>query len=289
MELRQLKYFLKAKELKSFTAAAKQLNISQSTLSQQIKQLEEEIGLPLFHRLGKRITPTEASDIFSKYAQNSVQRAKEGLLAMQDLQQLQRGTLRIGVSYGLRPTLITAIKSFTQKYPQIKIEITFGMTSTIINRLKDSKLDVVLCFEEDHSDTQLDYTPLFVSEMALVCGSRSKIAQYPSISFKKIKKLPLALLPPGYSTSSFIRAQLRDSGWKGELMLEINDTPTLLEMTRTGNWYTILTKSTAEKEKGVRCISIEEKDVKRTASLVFQQDIYISAVMNAFRKELMPK
>jgi LysR family cyn operon transcriptional activator len=54
MELRQLKYFLKAKELLNFTEAAAALNISQSTLSQQIKQLEDELSVPLFNRIGKK-------------------------------------------------------------------------------------------------------------------------------------------------------------------------------------------------------------------------------------------
>lgn len=68
MELRQLRYFLKAKELLNFTEAAKVLNISQSTLSQQIKQLENELDVPLFNRVGKRITLTEAGEIFSEYS-----------------------------------------------------------------------------------------------------------------------------------------------------------------------------------------------------------------------------
>jgi LysR family cyn operon transcriptional activator len=62
MELRQLRYFLKAKELLNFTEAANALNISQSTLSQQIKQLEDELQISLFNRIGKRITLTEAGE-----------------------------------------------------------------------------------------------------------------------------------------------------------------------------------------------------------------------------------
>jgi LysR family cyn operon transcriptional activator len=68
MELRQLKYFLKAKELLNFTEAAEQLNISQSTLSQQIKQLEDELDIPLFNRIGKRVTLTEAGALFADFA-----------------------------------------------------------------------------------------------------------------------------------------------------------------------------------------------------------------------------
>ena len=78
MELRQLKYFIKAKELLNFTEAAKTLNISQSTLSQQIKQLEGELDILLFNRIGKRIILTEAGEMFSEYALQSIEKANQG-------------------------------------------------------------------------------------------------------------------------------------------------------------------------------------------------------------------
>ena len=77
MELRQLKYFLKAKELLNFTEAANALHISQSTLSQQIMQLEGELNVPLFNRIGKRISLTEAGGLFAEYALQSVTRAND--------------------------------------------------------------------------------------------------------------------------------------------------------------------------------------------------------------------
>lgn len=82
MELRQLCYFLKACELVNFTEAVSYLHISQDTLSQQIKQLEEELGILLFNRIGKRIEVTEAGDIFAKYARKSLKRSEEGCLAI---------------------------------------------------------------------------------------------------------------------------------------------------------------------------------------------------------------
>ena len=102
MELRQLRYFLKAKELLNFTEAATTLNISQSTLSQQIKQLEDELSVPLFNRIGKRITLTEAGDLFSEYALQSINRANEGLLLLKDIKNLNTGRITIGVIYYMR-------------------------------------------------------------------------------------------------------------------------------------------------------------------------------------------
>ena len=78
MELRQLKYFEKACELENFSEASRQLYITQSTLSQQIKQLEDELGILLFDRIGKRIIPTEAGRAFLPYARKQYRKQKTG-------------------------------------------------------------------------------------------------------------------------------------------------------------------------------------------------------------------
>lgn len=285
MELRQLKYFLTAKKLLNFTAAAEQLYITQSTLSQQIKQLETELGIPLFNRIGKRITLTEAAEVFAIYAEKSIKRANEGFLAMQDLLNLKRGTLRIGVSYGLRSTLISVLKSFSQKYPGIKIEINFGMTTMILEKLMNSELDFVLCFQDDRAEEHFQYQPLFTSEMTVVTAIDSEVSEQSSFKLKEISKMPLILPQIGYSTSSFIREKFRQTGLKLNLAMEINDIPTLLEMVKTGKWHTILTKSTAKEENGLRSIPIKEKALTRTAVIVSQRDIYFTTLMQAFVKE----
>ena len=78
MELRQLKYFKEACELQNFSEAARVLHISQSTLSQQIKQLEDELDVLLFDRIGKRIVPTEAGLAFLPYAVRVIRDAENG-------------------------------------------------------------------------------------------------------------------------------------------------------------------------------------------------------------------
>jgi len=125
MELRQIRYFLKAKELLNFTEAANHLFISQSTLSQQVKQLEDELGIPLFNRIGKRITLTEAGAVFSEYAEKSLLKSQEGFLALRDLKDLKTGELTIGVTYGMRSTLIEALIRFSVEYPGVRVNIVF--------------------------------------------------------------------------------------------------------------------------------------------------------------------
>lgn len=122
MELRQLKYFLKAQELLSFTEAAKHLNISQSTLSQQIKQLETELDVSLFNRIGKQITLTEPGRLFTEYAEQSVRKAEDGKLMLQDLKKIRVGTVTIGVAYDMTHTVHRAF-SAKGLSPKFTIEV----------------------------------------------------------------------------------------------------------------------------------------------------------------------
>ena len=117
MELRQLKYFKKACELENFSEAARLLHISQSTLSQQIKQLEEELDVLLFDRIGKRIIYRSRTGL-SAYAHQAIQDAENGKQIIRDLKGIETGELHIGVTYSLGPLLISALSTFTQAIPR---------------------------------------------------------------------------------------------------------------------------------------------------------------------------
>ena len=114
MELRQLKYFKAACELRNFSEAARLLHISQSTLSQQVKQLEDELDVPLFDRVGKRVVPTEAGLAFLPYATKAIHDAENGKQIIRDLKGIETGELRIGVTYSMSPLLIAALGRFSQ-------------------------------------------------------------------------------------------------------------------------------------------------------------------------------
>ena len=110
MELRQLKYFKEACERQNFSEAARMLHISQSTLSQQIKQLEDELDVLLFDRIGKRIVPTEAGQAFLPYAIRAIHDAEDGKQIIRDLKGIETGVLRIGVTYSMSPLLIATLE-----------------------------------------------------------------------------------------------------------------------------------------------------------------------------------
>lgn len=287
MELRQLKYFLKAKELLNFTEAASALFISQSTLSQQIKQLEDELQVPLFNRIGKRITLTEAGNLFSVYAQQSISKAADGLEVLKDLNNLETGKIAIGVTYALRHVVTKALIVFSSEFPKIQFEIVFGTSQELVQKLNLFELDVILTFEEIASEAHFKYRELFTSPMALVTSSETPFIHKKSISLAEVSSLPLALPSSGFSTTQFINKAFEKNNLNPKVTIEINDIPTLLELIKTGKWHTILTKTTIENEKELFAIPIKGEKMTRTAMLISLKEVYEKKAVIVFLETLM--
>lgn len=154
MELRQLKYFKAACELQNFSEAARALYISQSTLSQQIKQLEDELEVLLFDRIGKRIVPTEAGLAFLPYANKALQDAEDGKQILRDLKGIKIGNLHVGVTYSMGPVLVSALEPFTKVYPNIRLRITFGTSEELLHLLEIT--DWISCFLSSLKESATD-------------------------------------------------------------------------------------------------------------------------------------
>ena len=132
------------------------LNISQSTLSQQIKQLEDELNVLLFDRIGKRIIPTEAGMAFLPFARNSILEAENGKQIIKDLNGITTGVLNIGVTYSLSHLFRCSITEFKKAYPGIKVITNFGTSKEQIKLLEDKHVDCVLSFEPEEIDDEYE-------------------------------------------------------------------------------------------------------------------------------------
>jgi LysR family cyn operon transcriptional activator len=281
MELRQLKYFIKAKELLNFTEAAKTLNITQSTLSQQIRQLEDELDIQLFNRIGKRIILTEAGELFSEYALQSINRANQGLLLLKDLNNLNTGKITIGVIYSMRIPFAKALIQFARQYPNVKVQVVFGTTKDLLEKLELHHFDFVLSFNEKAKLSHLKCQTLLSSNMVLVTAKKSSIANKRTISLNQVAGLPLALPFSGYSTIQFFVESFSQKKLDPNICMEINDIPTLFEIVKTGHWHTILSE-TSVNDPNVVGIPIEGKNMRRTIMIISLKEAYEKKAVKKF-------
>lgn len=287
MELRQLRYFLKAKELLNFTEASKHLFITQSTLSQQIKQLEEEIGQPLFDRIGKRIALTEAGELFSIYAERSIRAAEDGKLLLEDLEGLRTGILRIGLTWGLKSLVLSSLTIFTQTYPEVKIEVTFGTTNELMQYLEKQYIDFALTFFDGAHEESFVYKTVLISDMAFMVAKDSSLARLKEIRLKEIEQYRLALPVQGFSTRNFVDREFEKYNIQPNIAIETNQTSMIIDLVKKGAYQTVLTYATVHGEGNLHAIPIVDSDMKREAVVIQLKDSYLKKSVRVFVDLLM--
>lgn len=124
MDIRQLQYLIEVARLRSFTKAAESLYITQPTISKTIRQMEEELGVVLFDRVGKRITLTDAGQIMVNQAQNIVKSFNNMSAELDDLRNLKKGHIRIGLPPMVGSSFFPkVIGQFHKRYPEITIQL----------------------------------------------------------------------------------------------------------------------------------------------------------------------
>src|SRR5699024_7371542 len=198
MELRQLEYFMAVCKELHFTRAAEQLNIAQPTLSQQIRSLEDEVGIPLFDRIGKKTVLTEAGKILLRHSEKIFFEMDQAQAELKDLHGLQRGKLVVGslltcVNYLLPP----AILKFKQLYPNIELSI-LGMRAGKIERgLVENELDLGITFLPT-DDEEMASIPLYSEELTLVVPLNHPLAHIKELELKELDHIPMILLPQNY-------------------------------------------------------------------------------------------
>src|SRR5436305_8287192 len=132
MELHQLQYFESVARHLHFTRAAEELNVAQPSVSQQIRKLEAELGVPLFHRMKRRVALTEAGATFLPRARAMLQLVDEARAEVQELSGMRQGTLSVGATPSVGTHLIPeAIAEFSRQQPGIALTFREGGSRTL--------------------------------------------------------------------------------------------------------------------------------------------------------------
>lgn len=168
LDLRQLQSFTVVADLLNFTRAAEALGYAQSSVTAQIRTLEEEVGYPLFDRLGKRVILTEAGRRFRPYASQILALAGEAQQATQEADHF-RGTLRIGAAESLCVFRLPAVfRQYRARYPKVQIQLQAGGCQALRDDLRSGALDVALFLDDPREEADLVLRPLIQEPISLV-------------------------------------------------------------------------------------------------------------------------
>lgn len=258
MELRQLRYFVKAAETLSFSEAARLLNIAQSTLSQQIKQLEDELGAPLFDRPGGHsLSLTEPGRELLPAARRTLCEAEACVSRMQELGNLLTGTLEIGVTYSFSPILTETITDFMKLHPGVKLNIHYKPMAELMEMLHNRAVDFVLAFRPLHPDEEIESHVLFDNQLSVIVRDNHPLAACSKVSLADLARHDLALPVKGLQARNAFDHCVPPSLYPLKVKIELNEVNILLKLVKQSDLVTILAEATVHNEAGVRAIPLD--------------------------------
>ena len=202
MLLRHIRYLQAVAEHQNFTRAAEALHVSQPTLSQQIRQLEDLLQVQLLDRSGRTVRLTDAGEAYLRHARRALQDLDAGRRAIHDVQDLSRGTLRLAVTPTFTAYLIGPLLArFNELYPGITVSLEETTQDRIEAALAGDLLDIGIAFDEVRSP-DIESEVLFVETLSLVVGAAHRCAA---------QKVPLAVREHGAGVTGAVERRVCDA------------------------------------------------------------------------------
>lgn len=269
MELRHLRYFIRAAEFMNFTKAAESLYVSQPTLSVQIHQLEEELGAELFARTGRTVRLTQSGQAFLARALQAVKEIEEGTKEIDAINGLLRGTICVGSLplYGSR--LLSAwLSTFNQLHPSVYVRVKSNPSEDIEAGILAGDIDIGFSFlPVPHSE--INTRQLFRDEIVLVAASKHEISSKKAIKLTDIHALPLALPSERISATRVLGRYFEENGIQPDVRLSFDDGHALIELVKHGKFVTFLPKWAVKDDPQIRTFSLPEPGMHITTGLLW--------------------
>jgi len=282
MELRHLRYFSTLAGSLNFTRAAERLHVTQSTLSHQIKQLEDELGAQLFDRSGKRVALTEAGEAFLHHATRALQEIDRGLGALRDDPQQAAGELRIGstptFNLGFIPDCIAL---FQARYTGVRVVVEELAADLIAQRLRQGTLDLGIAYRPQEPGA-LQFEPLYNEEMVLVVAQGHPLARRKRVRMVELHRLPMVLLPASFATRQMLDECFRSCGAEPHVAAEINALAPIMGLVAKTRLAAIVAANAVTASSGLAVVRLESPTPVRTPGMLWSPPAQESAATRAF-------
>ncbi len=257
MELRQIRYFLKVAELLNFSEASKALFITQSTLSQQIRQLENEFDTILFERNSHEVSLTEAGQQFMRYARKVMIDVDDCTQKMDDLKNMLTGELNIGVTFTFSPLLTETVLEFMKLYPHVRLNVFYKTMSELMDMLQRREVDFVLAFKPTDRNDKIESHVLFNNHLSVVVSEQHSLAKRKSLTLDDLAPYDAAMPARGLQARNSFDDMIHSENSKLKIRVELNDVSILLKLIKQSKLITILADATIHDEDGLVAIPLE--------------------------------
>ncbi len=284
---RSLRYLMAVAEHQSFTRAAEALYVSQPTLSQQIKQLEDLLEVQLLDRSGRIVRLTAAGEVYLQHARRALVELNAGKRAIYELHDLTRGSLRLGMTPISDYLATPLLDQFNSRYPGITVSTLEMPQSDIEAALADDRVDIGIAFGSAASSTmisdEIDTHIMFIEKLNLAVGNGHHLAgQTSPLGGEVLEQEPLVLFHQDYALRRHIDQYCLEQGITPRIVMEATSLSVIIEMVRRGRLATILPETIAHAQHGLHSVPLQPGLPRHTITLICRKGAYKSPACQAF-------
>lgn len=279
MELRHLRYFIRAAELLHFTRAAESLYISQPSLSIHIQQLEDELKTKLFARVGRSVRLTGAGEVLLTRARHAVEELEAAGQEIQAMTGLLRGNLTLGTIslFGSR-VLPAWIDAFSLLHPNVHIKVRVGRAEDIEAGLLAGTLDLGFSLAPAES-SEIVVQELIADEIAMVVSRTHPLGKKGKLEISDFSTLAMALPSHKISSTRPMGTYLEAIGVTPNVMIEQDDGHALLELVKLGGFATFLPRVAIKDDPELCLLKLPDPGIPISFAVMWTQ---LNAASTAF-------
>lgn len=271
MEIRQLRYFIEVAEREHISEAAIHLHVAQSAVSRQIANLEDELGVELFERVGRNVKLTQIGKIFSEHSISALQAIDYAKKQIDEYLDPDKGTIKIGFPTSLAGHLLpTVISAFKKEYPNVAFHLRQGSYNYLIDAIKKRELNLAFLGPLPPKDDSINTSILFTENFSVLLPSNHPFAKREKLQLIDLRNDDFILFPEGYVLKKIAVEACNTVGFTPKTSSEGEDMDAIKGLVAAGIGVTLLPESSFydSTPRFTVKIPIETPIIRRTVGII---------------------
>ena len=283
--LRQLKVFEAVARHNSFTRAGHELHLTQPAVSMQIKQLEDNIGVPLFEHLGKRIYLTEAGQEMYEYSRRIAQLLDEATQVLEEIKGVQRGRLAISVASTANHFTTRLLAGFSKCHATVSISLDVANREALLRQLQHNECDLVIMGQPPETD-ELISEPFLENPLVVIASASHPLAQRKRIPLTRLTEQSFVVREEGSGTRAAAERFFAEHRLEFPLGMEMSSNEAVKHAVEAGLGLAVVSSHTLEVELEARrlvVLDVKGFPIQRFWYLVQRKGKRLTPATQAFR------
>ncbi|MDH6425878.1 LysR family transcriptional regulator [Paenibacillus sp. FSL R5-0887] len=281
MELLQLQYFLAVARLEHMTEAARNLHVTQSSLSKTIQRLEEDLGVPLFDRVGRKLRLNESGSRFLRRAERALFELEQGKQELSDLSSPEHGTLELAVTTA--STLPNILREFRKKRPDIQYHVQMLTTQEMVTLLNRGEVDYCLSSPPIKGD-DIECQIVFIDPILVAVPKGHRLANRSSVTLIELRDEWFVGVKSGYGTRDLIDSVCKSVGFVPKYVYEGDEPARLSTLVEAEIGLAFIPSTARNSREDIQYLQVENHELEREIALLWHRSRYISQAALEFRE-----